>query len=201
VEPKKKLADILQLNDDREKLQQAWEKTEAADDFAPLPSGEYICRVLSGELFNSKKKTPGYKLTFEVTEGEHADRRIWHDLWLTPQALPMSKRDLAKLGVTKLDQLEQPLPPGILVKVKLALRKDDDGQEHNRVRSFEAIGIEKGDAYAPPEDAIADTSFDPAELERDDATLPALASKQAAPTLFDLGSSDFLVGPQEKPGQ
>jgi len=32
----------------------------------------------------------------------------------------MSKRDLAKLCVTSLDQLDQPLPPGIRCKVKLA---------------------------------------------------------------------------------
>jgi hypothetical protein len=36
----------------------------ADDDFVPLPAGEYICRVLSGELFNAKKGTPGYKHTF-----------------------------------------------------------------------------------------------------------------------------------------
>ena len=36
------------------------------------------------------------------------------------ESLPMSKRDLAKLCVTSLDQLDQPLPPGIRCKVKLA---------------------------------------------------------------------------------
>ena len=147
---RERLAHILQLDADREKLQRAWEKTPAAGDLAPLPAGEYPCRVLSGELFAAKKGTPGFKLSFEVTEGQYTDRRIWHDLWLTPQALPMSKRDLAKLGVTQLEQLEQPLPRGILVKVKIALRKDDDDKEFNKVNSFKAIGIEKGDAFAPP---------------------------------------------------
>ena len=63
----------------------------------------------------------------------------------------MAKRDLGKLGVTSLDMLERPLPPGIRCTVKLALRRDDDGNEHNRVRSFEVVGIDEPerDAFAP----------------------------------------------------
>ena len=121
----------------RENLSRAWGETQAAEDFAPLPSGEYVARIVGGELFTSKTKgTAGYKLAFRVLEGDHQGRQFWHDVWLTPAALPMAKRDLAKLGVTALEQLERPLPPGIRCKVKLALRKDDDGTEYNRVTIF-----------------------------------------------------------------
>ena len=70
------------------------------------------------------------------------------------ESLPMSKRDLAKLCVTSLDQLDQPLPPGIRCKVKLTLRKDDDGSEFNRVRRFDVIGIDEPeqDTFAPVDD-------------------------------------------------
>ena len=80
-----------------------------------------------------------------------AGRRFWHDLWLTPAALPMTKRDLAKLGVASLDQLEKPIPQGIRCKVKLALRRDDDGNEHNRVQLFTVIGVDapEVDPFAP----------------------------------------------------
>lgn len=185
-----KLSDILRLDGDRDNLKKAWDETEAAGDFAPLPPGEYVCRVLAGELFNAKKGTPGYKLTFEVAEGDYADRRVWHDLWLTAQALPMSKRDLAKLGVTTLEQLEQPLPGGILVRLKIALRKDDGGNDHNRVRSFEVVGIEPGDAYAPPEGAAGEISFDRAELERDTtAKEPPAPDGDRKPALFPEGAA------------
>ena len=123
--------------------------------FAPLPSGEYLARIINGELTTSRRNTtPGYKLTFRVLEGEYAGRQIWHDIWLTEAALPMSKRDLAKLCVTSLDQLDQPLPPGIRCKVKLTLRKDDDGSEFNRVRRFDVIGIDEPeqDTFAPVDD-------------------------------------------------
>ena len=55
--------------------------------------------------------------------------------------------------MTALEQLERPLPPGIRCKVKLALRKDDDGTEYNRVKTFEVVGIDppEQDAFAPIE--------------------------------------------------
>src|SRR5204862_7198507 len=132
------LSDILQQQTDRERLANLWKGTAAAAEFAPLPSGNYTFRTLSGELFTSKQRsTPGYKLTLEVTEGEYEGRRAWVDFWLTPAALPMTKRDLTKIGVKALEQLEKPLPAGILIKGKMALRKDDDGNESNRLVRFE----------------------------------------------------------------
>ncbi len=148
---RKSLSDILREGD-RQSLSRAWGETQAAEDFAPLPTGEYVARIVGGELFTSKTKgTAGYKLAFRVLEGDHQGRQFWHDVWLTPAALPMAKRDLFKLGVTALEQLERPLPPGIRCKVKLALRKDDDGAEYSRVRTFEVVGIDppEVDPFAP----------------------------------------------------
>jgi hypothetical protein len=132
-----------------------WNSTAAADDFGPIPPGNYVCRVESGELDTSRKGTPGYKLTFCVLEGpggetQYAGRKLWHDCWLTPAALPQSKRDLVKLGIDTTEKLESPLPPGIRCQVQVALRKDDDGSEHNRVRRFDVVGID-----APPPNPFA----------------------------------------------
>jgi hypothetical protein len=157
---RKLLSDILRSGD-RESLSHAWEETEAAEDFAPLPAGEYLARIIAGELTTSKTKgTAAYKLTFRVLEGEYQGRQFWHDVWLTPTAMPLAKRDLAKIGVAALEQLERPLPPGIRCKVKLALRRDDGGAEYNRVKTFAVIGIDEPerDAFAPdapesPQDA------------------------------------------------
>ena len=149
---RKSLTDILR-NGDRDILARAWAETAPADD-APLPAGEYIARVTNGELFNARANgTPGYKLTFRVLEGEHQGRHLWHDIWLTPRALPMAKRDLARLGITTMEQLERPLPPGIRCRVRVALRRRDDGVEYNQVRSFEVVGIDEPirDPFAPSE--------------------------------------------------
>ena len=107
----KSLADIL----DSFALSRAWDETEAAVEFEPLPAGIYIARIIQGRLFSSRTGTPGFKLTFEVMEGEHIRRHVWHDVWLTDAALPLAKRDLAKLGITSMDQLKRPLPQGIRI--------------------------------------------------------------------------------------
>lgn len=146
-----RLTDILR-NGGGEDIRQLWETTEAAGEMGPLPPGEYVAHIVGGELANSRtNETPGYKLTFRVVEGPLSGRQFWHDCWLTAAALPQTKRDLAKLGVTSLDQLEQPLPRFIRCKCKLALRRDDDGNERNRLRSLEVIGFDKPepDAFAP----------------------------------------------------
>jgi hypothetical protein len=50
-----------------------------------------------------------------------------------------------------LEQLERPLPPGIRCVVRVALRKDDDGNPFNRVKTFSVVGIDppETDAFAP----------------------------------------------------
>ena len=146
------LSDILAAGSTGGNIRDLWNSTEAAGEMGPLPPGEYVAHIIGGELATSRtNSTPGYKLTFSVVEGEYIGRRFWLDCWLTAAALPQTKRDLAKLGVTSLDQLERPLPRGIRCKCKLALRKDDNGDERNRVKTFEVVGIDEPevDPFAP----------------------------------------------------
>jgi hypothetical protein len=149
------LSDILAAGGG-DNIRDLWDSTDAAGELGPLPPGEYVADIIAGDLETSRtKSTPGYKLTYAVVEPEaFAGRRFWHDCWLTPAALPQTKRDLAKIGVQSLDQLERPLPARIRCRVKLALRRDDDGNERNRVRTFEVVGIvqPERDAFAPADD-------------------------------------------------
>jgi hypothetical protein len=147
-----RLSDIL-ANGSGGSIRDIWNNTEAAGEMGPLPPGEYTAQIIAGDLETSRiNSTPGYKLTFRVVEPVvFAGRQFWHDCWLTAAALPQTKRDLGKLGVTSLEQLDNPLPKGIRCRCKLALRRDDNGNERNRVRSFEVIGIDAptADAFAP----------------------------------------------------
>jgi hypothetical protein len=137
---RKSLVDVLH-GTAREALARQFAEAEAAGDMAPLPRGTYRCRLTGGELITSKSGTPGFQLTFTVDDGEHKGRRLWHSAWLTVSALAMTKRDLGRLGVTSLDQLDRPLPPGIVCDVRVALRADDDGLERNRVVSFQVVAV------------------------------------------------------------
>lgn len=164
-----RLSDIL--NGGSGRFNDNWNSTAAAGEFGPVPRGIYVCHATKGELESSHlKRTPGYKLEFTIIEGDFKGRRLWNDLWLTPAALPASKRDLAKLGITTPEQMEQPLPRWIRCRVTVTIRKDDQGIERNKVHTFEVLGFDKEepDAFAPPApgdaaepDGEVDTSFDP----------------------------------------
>lgn len=155
--PRKSLVDVLN-GSARAELARQFDETEVAGDMLPLPRGEYRCRITGGELVTSKTGTPGFAMTFTVDDGQHRGRKLWHTSWLTPAALPMTKRDLLKLGVKSLDMLDRPLPAGFVVDAKVALRVDDDGTERNRVVSFtvvEVLADPTGDAdFASPMPSI-----------------------------------------------
>lgn len=164
TQPRRRLTDIL-ANGQCGNLRDAWNQTEAAADFAPLPAGAYECHVHSVELFNARTGTPGVKIRFDVREGEHAGRALFHDCWLTPAALPQTKCDCLKLGLDSLDKLESAaVPPGrIRCKVRIALRRDDDGTERNRVTRFDVLRVDEPerDPFAPADGTDAgDASFD-----------------------------------------
>jgi len=91
---RKKLSDVLK-NSDREELSRAWSEATAAQEFGPLPPGEYVAHIIEGAVSTAKTGTPSYKLTFRVAEGEFAGCQFWHDIWLTPQSIPMAKRNRA----------------------------------------------------------------------------------------------------------
>lgn len=118
-------------------LAQQFDAAEAASDSAAIPAGKYRCLAVSGELHKSRGGTPGYRVTFCIDEGEHRGVRLRLDCWLTPAAMPMSKRDLVKLGVSRLDT---PFPQGHVAEVTVVKYADDDGIERNRIRSFAVVG-------------------------------------------------------------
>ena len=132
-----------------------WNDVKAAGDFGPLPPGTYVCHIANGETGESRvKETPCYKLTFRVLEGEFTGRLLWYEIWLTEAAKPQAKRDFDKLNITDPQrQLKQPFPPDcVRCRVKVVIHKDDVGNEHNKVKSFDVIGVDdppKADPFAP----------------------------------------------------
>jgi hypothetical protein len=137
-----RLDDILSGGSDGDNFAALWDATEAAGEREPLPAGTYRCLVVNGERAESKAKgTPSYKITYEIVDPtDFAGRKVWLDLWLTPRALPMTKRDLAKLRIHTPGQLRQAPPSGMLADVKLACRTGDDGTTFNRVVAFAVVG-------------------------------------------------------------
>jgi len=148
----KKLSDILP-DGQANAIQQLFNTSKVARETGPLPPGTFEAHIIAGEaVVGRTNATPGYKLTFQVIEPvKYAGRKFWLDCWFTPKAMPQSKRDLGKLGVTDFAQLENPLPVGIRCRVELGLQPDGNGNKQNRVWSFEVIAFDepKPDASAP----------------------------------------------------
>jgi len=185
---RKSLADIVN-GSGRDDLDRLFDEAEAATDLVPVPRGKYRCRLTDGELTASKSGTPGYQLTLVIDDGEHKGRRLWHTCWLTLAAMPMTKRDLLKLGVTSMAMLERPLPSGMVCEVNVALRADDDGAERNRVVSFNVVAVLSdptadddfgAPAAAPSAVAEPAPAAPPPMLAQAESPAPAVAPKQPA---------------------
>jgi len=189
---RKSLADIVN-GSGRDDLARLFLETEAATDLVPLPRGKYRCRITDGELTESRSAKPGYSITFVVDDGEHKGRRVWHTCWLTPAAMPMTRRDLLKLGVTELRMLDRPLPAGIVCEVQVALRVDDDGVARNRVVSFDVVAVlpdPTGD-----EDFASTVAASPAVVQ----PAPAAATPVPAATLKQPAVGRYLPGQKTLP--
>lgn len=129
---------IRESRDDSQDFRAAWDSVEAAGDFSPLPAGKYLATATSGELGATRNGTSRYRVEFTISDGEHAGRRLPLDIYLSTAALALAKRDLAKLGIERPDQMDRPLRP-VRVQLRVALRVEDDGTEYNRIRSFERL--------------------------------------------------------------
>lgn len=125
-----------------------FEKTQAAGEVRLIPAGSYRCLVDDVQVSEAKTGTPSVRLTLVVDDGEQKGTRLWHRLWLTAAAMPMTKRDLAKLEITRLDDLS--FHPGTVVAADVGVETGDDGVERNVIKMFEVVG-RLGDPIEDPE--------------------------------------------------
>jgi hypothetical protein len=153
---KKRLTDILRAgNGGGNWIGGNWGDIPAAPERGPVPPGWYVAYAAEGALFTAGTGTPGYKVTFQIIEGEYKDRRCWLDIWLSEANKKNAKRDLGKLGIDCQEKLELPLPRGIRCEIRVTKRQANDGDEFNEVKEFRVLGIDppQPDPFAPPPDA------------------------------------------------
>ena len=141
----------------------AFDTVEAAPEFTVLPPGVYKARVLRGEYKTTKDGAEAYRILFEVVEGPYEGQIVGRTWTFGAKALPYTKRDLTKLGLSTKVQLLSPFPEfghDYIVQLVVVRRCDDNGTEWNDVKRIEVIDIEETPAarYAipipPPEEAI-----------------------------------------------
>ena len=137
-------------------LDEEWQETEAAEEgsFEPLPEDDYECIVVDAEMVKSSNDNIGLNVQFEVLNGDHEGRHVYHTFWLTEKNLPYVKRDLAILGYEAKTASELMKAKGALMHKKAVLRvgqEEYEGRTRNRVKWFtrveeaQAAAAEAGD--------------------------------------------------------
>lgn len=129
----------------------AFDSTEPAPEFSPLPPGIYQARVLRGEYTATRLGADAYRLRFQVTEGPHEGRAVIRTWTFGPKAMPYTKRDLAPFGLTTSAKLLLPFPePGreYLVRLVVALQRGDDGIERSDVKRIDLVRVDESPAAA-----------------------------------------------------
>ena len=134
------LADQFNSTPTGANLAAAFDAATPAETREPIPAGEYPARAVDSELGQSDKGTPFFKMRLEITSGEHAGRRLAAKWYLSGPAMPYTKRELAGLGLDRFAQLERGDVPGGLLRVRVALRRDDSGGAFNEVRAVLSAG-------------------------------------------------------------
>ena len=118
---------------DRAGLADAFNGTAPAEVLDPIPAGEYQARAVDARLDETRTGTPFYAMRLDVVAGQHAGRRLWMRWYLSPAALPYSRRDLEALGLDVYEKLKRGDVPDGPLRMRVALQTKDDGSQRNEV--------------------------------------------------------------------
>jgi hypothetical protein len=110
---------------------------------ADVPLGTYTATLIDSRIVQAiRKGTAGVTLYWTVQENGWS-RRVWKTLWLSPAALPRSKAELGRLGVSSLEDLDRdpPVKPGAVCRLVIAdVRHIEGGVERSVVR-WEVLAV------------------------------------------------------------
>lgn len=135
----------------------AFDATDAAPERKLIPAGMYPARIVSGSFTQTTKGKDGYRIVFEVTEGEQRGNRVSRTWVFTEKAVAYAKRDLAAFGLTDSRKLLEPFPPAgreVYVRLAVAVQRGDDGSEFNDVKKIDVVRTED----SPAKDFLIDPS-------------------------------------------
>ncbi len=111
-----------------------FDAAKAEDQQGPIAPGKYLARLVSGTLDKARTGNTCYRTTWEIVEGEFAERQIIHKYWFTPKAIGRAKAELTALGIGG-EHLRgaDPLPP-VVAELSIVQRADETGDPYHEVR-------------------------------------------------------------------
>jgi hypothetical protein len=109
-----------------------FQKVPDAQDFTPVPDGEYLCRLTSVEESETKEGDGLWKMHFVIDEGEHSGSYIFDNLIFSEKALPRAKHICQELGLDTSGELD--LTPAAIMDRKCYLSVTVEAYEVGGVR-------------------------------------------------------------------
>lgn len=137
--------------------------------FSAVPAGEYEVEIIKAEIYDRNPNKESWKLTLKITAGEYAGNGIWHDLWLTEDAVAHTKADLSRLGIDADDPevldaaIESASVVGLHLRATLSVQSRKNGDKFNRVDSFFKIFPAETPPQAAPPTYPATPPFTPGQ--------------------------------------
>lgn len=116
-----------------------------AEDFSPIPVGEYPMHIVDSEVKPTRAGTGHYaELTFEVLDGQYKGRRVWVRLNLdnpNPKAVEIAQRELSAIchatGKLQINDTQELHYKPMLCRVDIEQR--EGYAPSNVVKSYKAL--------------------------------------------------------------
>jgi len=121
-------------------------EVQPADDFSPIPPGEYRAEITESSIDPTKNGTGEMlKLTFRVLDGQYAGRLLWDRLNIrnqNPIAQEIALRTLSSIchAVGRINVQDSAQLHGIPVFVKVAIKADAGYEPSNQIKAYKSAG-------------------------------------------------------------
>ena len=132
---------------------------DPADDFEPLPAGDYLTMITESSLENTKSGGQMVKLTYTVMEGAFEGRKLWsqHNIInSSPKAEEIGRKEISRIahaiGQPRINDTEQLLQQ--VVRITIVLKNDPGYGPKNEVKKWINVGGQQMQ-YAPQQQASA----------------------------------------------
>ena len=126
---------------------------DPADEFEPLPAGDYLTMITESSLENTKSGGQMVKLTYTVMEGAFEGRKLWsqHNIInSSPKAEEIGRKEISRIahaiGQPRINDTEQLLQQ--VVRITIVLKNDPGYGPKNEVKKWINVGGQQMQ-YAP----------------------------------------------------
>ena len=136
---------------------------EEAEDFTPVPDGQYLCELHECEETETSNQDEMWKLRWKILEGDYAGRIIFDNLVFSESAMKRVKLVFSRLGIDVSGELD--FDPSIISgkKVLVTVITEDYEAENGVVKKKNSVPFAGYEKYDGASDAAASSGDDASE--------------------------------------